>query len=320
MLCFNATPDFASTFNLQKSNGGGAFCIKYMEAAFDKENGAGEFFFEFGEKIWENKLVESFQRQGATQVTTITFAHNDGDESASNALTHVLEAQEKTGFKYTRGTRPNALDDKIKRKREPAFQEKLLDQEFKDKLQAAIEFSSKEVKGEILAVKEDVQAQTVKLESIEEGMQSHGVELVDIKQGVCNVIPDYQNEIRTLRQALEHKTKQCDVQEAKTAVQTGKVNQRDKEIAALHKREEVQLKREQSLVERIQELERALQICKAIEHLKEMTELAQEERTFARSERAELKQSIAEVQDSAKSLGSMLSHMEERACKRPREA
>lgn len=99
MSCFNVTPDFASTFKFWKSRGASEFEINYMEAAFDREAASGEFFIEFGEKVWEHKLIENFKFHGACQVMTSTFANNDGNESAAAALLRVLNTQEKTNLK-----------------------------------------------------------------------------------------------------------------------------------------------------------------------------------------------------------------------------
>jgi hypothetical protein len=100
------------------------------------------------------------------------------------------------------------------------------------------------------------------------------------------------------------------------------VTSRDDEIAALRKREEAHVNREEDLLARIKEVENALRVSKlisnSVEKLMELTQLAHEERVFARAERAELRQSIAEVQESAKTLGDMLSAEEERAAKRAR--
>lgn len=327
MTCFNVTPEFAVSFKFQKSKGKGEFCIKYMEAAFDKEMGSGEFFLEFVEKVREHKLAQSFQAQGAGQVTTITFAHNDGESSASDALLRVLATQEATNIKYARGSRPQGLVDKLKeiQTAAAAVKEKTVDQEFNEKYAAALALSVKDVTTNVKVVKEEVQSQGVKLQALGNDMQSQNVKLetqavniVDIKQGVCSVIPELQERIKQLEKEVEYHKTQRDSQEGKTAVQTGRVNKlkevvaaKDVELSALHKREE-------GLLGRIKELEATLQVCKAIEQLRDMTHLAQEERVFARTERAELKQSIAEIQESAKSLGVVLAQEEERAAKRQR--
>ncbi len=108
--------DFAAMFRFPKSRGQGDFTIKYMEAAFDKQAGSGEFFLEFEEKVWEHKLIECFEAQGAGQVNTITFATNDGNESASNALVRVLASQEKTNLKFSYGTCTDPLRCKVQAK------------------------------------------------------------------------------------------------------------------------------------------------------------------------------------------------------------
>jgi hypothetical protein len=153
---------------------------------------------------------------------------------------------------------------------------------------------------------------------LENSMQSQVVKLDDIQNGMCNVIPDYQNEITKLKEELAYQIFQRNSQEGKTAAQTRVVNQqkdviaaRDTEIVTLHKREDLLLKR-------VQELERDLDVCKAVENLKQMTQLAQEERAFARSERVEFKQAISEVRESTETLASVISHEQERAAKRHR--
>ncbi len=77
----------------------------------------------------------------------------------------------------------------------------------------------------------------IKLEAIEGGVQAQTVDLVDIKQGVCNVIPDYQNEIKVLKDALAKKTAACDTIEGKLAHKTRLIDQQD---AYINKMEEEQ--------------------------------------------------------------------------------
>lgn len=296
-----------------------------MEAAFDKQMGSGEFFLEFVEKVREHKLAQSFQAQGAGQVTTITFAHNDGESSAANALSCVLATQAVTNSKYTRGSCPQSLIDKVKEIQAAAAKEKAVDREFNEKYAAALALSVKDVTTDVRVVKEEVQSQGVKLEALGNDMQSQNIKLdsqsediVDIKQGVRNVTFDLLERIKQLEREVEYHKTQRNIQEGKTAVQTGKVN-KEKELVAAKDQELVALrKREEGLLERIKELEMNLQVCKAIEQLKGMAQLAQEERAFARTERAELKQSIAEIQESARSLGDVLAQEEERAAKRLR--
>jgi hypothetical protein len=112
------TPEFAESFHFPKSKGHGEFNIKYMEAAFKKEAGSGDFFIEFEENVWTHKLIECFQSRGAGQVMSSTFASNDGNDSASDALMYVFKSQDKNNIKYTRGTCPPALLDKVKVKQD----------------------------------------------------------------------------------------------------------------------------------------------------------------------------------------------------------
>jgi hypothetical protein len=102
-------PEFASAFKLPKSKGGGFFTIKYLDAGFNKEAEMGEFFIEFFEKVKEHKLAQALERAGAGQVTITTFANNDGNESASNALLRVWAVSNKTGIRYTQGECSEAL-------------------------------------------------------------------------------------------------------------------------------------------------------------------------------------------------------------------
>ncbi len=232
--CFNVSPEFASTFKFKKSKGLGEFGVKYMLATFAKEEGTGDFFFEFDEYVWEHKLVESFQSHGAGQVTTITFANNDKDESAANALACVMASQKKHGDGYTRGTRPEKLYKKAHDKMEAANKQELLGaKEFDEKTSAAIKFSLEAHAVKLEAIEDGVQAHAVKLEAIEGGVHSQAVDLVDIKQGVCNVIPDYQNEIKALKDALAKKTAACDTIEGRLAHKTRIINQQDAYIANL---------------------------------------------------------------------------------------
>lgn len=234
VFCFNVSPEFAASFKFQKSRGQEEFDIKYMLAAFDKEAGSGEFFIEFGEKVWEHKLVDSFQSQGAGQVTAMTFANNDGNESAANALVHIMTSQKKSGDGYIRGTCPPALYAKAHAKMEEAHRQELLGaKEFDEKTSAAIKFSLEAHAVKLEAIEDGVQAHAVKLEAIESGVQAQTVDLVDIKQGVCSVIPDYQIEIKTLKEALAKKTAACDTIEGRLAHKTRIINQQDAYIANL---------------------------------------------------------------------------------------
>eukprot|EP00291_Cryptomonas_curvata_P009507 CAMPEP_0172201560 /NCGR_PEP_ID=MMETSP1050-20130122/30080_1 /TAXON_ID=233186 /ORGANISM="Cryptomonas curvata, Strain CCAP979/52" /LENGTH=233 /DNA_ID=CAMNT_0012879245 /DNA_START=34 /DNA_END=732 /DNA_ORIENTATION=- len=151
---------FVSCFNVT-IKGVGEFKIKYMETAFNKEAESGEFFLEFDEYVWEHKLIESFQSQGAGQVSTITFANNDGGDSAANALLRIRLNQEKTGISYSRGICPPALLAKVKSKQAAVAS---TSKEFDEKTIAAIKQSLEEHKEVMVKVEGGLQSQVVKLD------------------------------------------------------------------------------------------------------------------------------------------------------------
>jgi hypothetical protein len=216
-----------------------------MEAVFNKEAESGEFFVEFDEYVWEHKLIECFNAQGAGQVTTITFAHNDGGESAANALLRVLASQVKTGIACSRGTCPPALLAKVQAKQAAARAAVSTSKEFDEKTLTAIKQSLEvmvKVEGglqsqavKLEGIEGGLQSQVVKLEGIESGVQSQVVKIEDIQNGMCNVIPDYQNEIAKLKEALAKKTAACDTIEGKLAHKTRIINQQDAYITNLLK-------------------------------------------------------------------------------------
>ena len=205
-----------------------------MEAAFDKEAGSGEFFFEFDEKVWEHKLIENLKFHGACQVMTSTFANNDGNDSAADALLRVFNSQEKTNLKHSRGICPPALLAKVHAK-QAAAKEQSSSKEFDEKTMAAIKQS--------MVLQEETKAAVVKVEgslqSVQDGMQSQVVKLEGIQQGVCNVIPDYQNENKSLKEALVKKTAACDTLEGKLGHKTRVINQQDTYIATLEEEKKV---------------------------------------------------------------------------------
>lgn len=346
-------------FKYQKSD----VHIKYMEAGFNPEQQSGDFFIEFEEQIHDNELELCFETQGAKGVNVLTFP-NDGGTAASDALLHVMAVQNRFGGKVSRGSFPESLKTRFNEQKK-AQDKLLMDREFAQKTQTAERISREEFQSEMEKVHdevhvlgeyqkaklEDISKVQVKLEdsvqSIENGVQSlgNGVQsqkdsIDDIKQKVCDVIADLQNQVKHFKDLADYKTRQCDVQESKTAAQTQIVNQQKKviadkedEIQALRERGEISRKREESLRERIKELEGFSQVCKAVDQLNEMIQTSQQERAlirneraelqqdraFARTERAELKQSIAEVQESAQTLAAVLvQEEEERTAKRQR--
>jgi hypothetical protein len=300
VACFNITPEFFNEFVFPKSKGGGVFGIKYMEAVFNKEAESGEIFLEFDEKVWEHKLIECFEAQGAGQVTTITFAHNDSDESAANALVRILLAQEKHGG-YSRGACPPALHAKAMAKRTEAKRklQTVSQQEFDEKTAAAIRLS-------LGNIEQGVQSQAVKLEDIEQGVHSQAVKLEGIEQGVCHVIPDYQNENAKLKDALAKKTAACDTIEGKLAYKTRLVNQQGKYIDKLDDEQQLLKQQNQALVRK----EEALLTQIAL--LKEQLELSQ----YLKQTLEKSQQTLEKSQHLADILSSTLA--DERAAKRAR--
>ena len=252
VACFNITPEFFNEFVFPKSKGGGVFGIKYMEAVFNKEAESGEIFLEFDEKVWEHKLIECFEAQGAGQVTTITFAHNDSDESAANALVRILLAQEKYGG-YSRGSCSAPLYKTAMTKRTEAKRklQTISQQEFDEKTAAAIRLS---------------------LGNIEQGVQSQAVKLEGIEQGVCHVIPDYQNEIAKLKDALVKKTAACDTIEGKLAYKTRVINQQGKYIDRLDEDQKLLVQQNQALVSENMRMKEQLELS---QHLKQTLEKSQ---------------------------------------------
>jgi archaellum component FlaC len=205
-----------------------------LEAAFYKETQSFEMFMEFDEYVWEHKLVASLESLGACQVNPITFAHNDGGDSAANALLRILSAQTTTGIKYSRGPCPPALLAKVQAKQQAAaLAEASASREFDEKTMAAIKQSLEQQQEVMVKVEGGLQSQAAELNGIKNDVQSQVVKLEGIENGVCNVIPDYQNEIRTLKEALAKKTAACDTIEGKLAHKTRIINQQDTYIATL---------------------------------------------------------------------------------------
>ena len=317
VYCYEVTPDFVKNFKYLKKDGNGEFCVDYMEAAFDQETKRGEFFVEFADPVYDNHLVDRFEAQGAKGAYAVTFQNNDGDKSAINALACVLTLQDKTGSKASRGA-SSLLADARKKQVEDAKQEELLSKEFSEKKAAAVQESLEKVNGNVKDVKDVVHSCEVKLESqsveiveMKQDVKSQGVVMNDIKNGFCNVIPDLQSKNTDLEKEVAHHITQRNIQEGKTAAQTRKVNEKDAEILALHKREEANLKK-------IEQLEKDSDVCRAVENLKEMLQLIREEQAFARAERADNARCAADNARCAEYLVSMIDQVEERAAKRPR--
>jgi hypothetical protein len=246
-----------------------------MESAFDKEAECGEFYLEFCENIWEYKLVERFEAQGACQVNAVTFEHNDGHESASNALLRVLKTQEKTGLLITKGDRPAGLAKKVQEKLDNAKKELMSVPEWDEKTKARLD----DLKQNMQEVDSKVQSQGVKLEKIENDVQSQSVDVADIKNGVCGVIPDYQRDNAVLKEALNKKTAACDSMEGRLAHQTlinkrqmGEIAKLKTDMQVMELDKQAWLREKEGVLHEISTLKEQLDLTR---HLKLMLEKTQ---------------------------------------------
>lgn len=322
VICYDVSPDFASSFKFEINDGAGERRVKYMEVAFVREHHRGEFFIEFDSAITDDNLVKCFHARGARGISVDTFA-NDKGVSAANSLVYIMGLQEQTGLKVTRGVCSETLLKLVKKKQaedEELRQKQLMAKELNEKTEAAIQMSLRDLKQDVQmhgskldiiengmhshvvklegiesgmqklgGIEQDMQSQAVKLEGIESGMQK----LDGIEHGVCSVIPDYQNENMRLKQELAHQITQRNSQEGKTASQTRRVNElerllaiKEQENAALHNREKVHFARESAWNRRILELESMVDISKIVENLQQMKQLVQEERAYVKEEHA----------------------------------
>lgn len=217
MTCFNVDPVFAESFKFAKSKGAGDFTIKYMFATFDKHATSGEFFLEFDEKVWDHKLEQCFEAQGAGQVNIMTFENNDGNESASNALLRLHTKAD--GVTYERGTCQPALHAKLQAKLAEMDSKKADSKELDDKTQLAIKHSLADI--------------SEKLTSNQNVTDQIGAKVGEVQTGVCEIIPNYLKEIEDLKTKLAHKTKECDRIEGQKAHLTRNINSKDARIDLL---------------------------------------------------------------------------------------
>ncbi len=140
-------------------------------------------------------------------------------------------------------------------------------------------------------------------------MQSQSVKREGVDHGVCNVIPDYQNEIAKLKEALTHKTKMCERIEAQKGNMTMELNKLKSELSQGHTDIESLHREKVSFISRIQELQERVDMCQGITILKQMQEETQYTAEI-------LKQTLEKSQHTAEILTSTLA--EERAYKRQR--
>lgn len=270
--------------------------LNCMVASFNKEALSGEFYLEFDEKVWEHKVVESFSAHGATQIMTMTFPPNDANESASNALLRIFENQKKTGLSYQRGTIPPALLAKVQAKQEAAKNLSADNKEVDEKTARAMQ--------------ESLKLNYAKLETIDTNVQSQGVKLDGIQEGVCQVIPDYQKKIDFLEYKLAHQTWLADSAQGKLAYKTRTINQHETRIAQL----------EQNELDHIAERQAWMAEKTALLEQLETKRSMQSFLDGLKQEQLETKKSTQSLMDNLKHVAGILSTTldEERACKRAR--
>ena len=255
VTCFNVDPVFADIIKFKKSKGGGEFNIIYLLASFNKEAMSGEFYIEFDEYVWEHKLAQCFEKQGAGQVNVITFQNNDSNESATNALLRLHTNQ---GITYERGTCPDALARKLEVKlAEHAKSSK--NKEFDEKTQAAVKQSMAEMEAKLGTVDTKLDMVGDKMETTKTAVAEVGTKIDTVQNGVCGIIPDYQRENEDLRKKLAHKTKECDRIEFQKTRDTRMINEKDVSIRGL-----------QAQVKHLQEEKTALETVVA-EHRRHIT-------------------------------------------------
>ena len=126
---------------MPKARGGGNFDLNYMFAVHNKETDSGEFFFEFADQVWDNKLQERLQEYGMASVSILTFTNFDGGDSAAAALHRLMQLKElDTVHTHETGVCQPLLLMKVQARREADA--KLKDAAaFDEKTQAALKLS-----------------------------------------------------------------------------------------------------------------------------------------------------------------------------------
>lgn len=238
-----------------------------MTAYLDKAVGCCEFLIEFTEQVEDVEVERCFNAHGAKGVNVMTFG-NDKGRGAAIALTRITDLQAKEGFKLVRGEISDSLNGSLASLKK-AQKEEVTQQEFNEKLQAAEKISfnefkskieevhdevqvlgqfQKDIKDDVQSIGNDMHSHAVKLESIEGGVQSQAVKLDGIEQGVLNVIQDYQNEIKSLKEALSKANAARDTTEGKLGHKTRIVNQQDAYIVKLEEEQALLVKEKQAWI------------------------------------------------------------------------
>ena len=224
----------------------------YMDAAFNNEAESAEIFMHFEDKVWDNKLIQQLEKLGACQVFVTTFTNNDGNESAANALVRVWTTAEKYGYQLIKGVCPDPLLSKAKAKYNKALQEPT-DTWSKEKIQAAINMS-------IAGMETKIDNVDGKVDNVGGKIDNFEGKIDNMHDGVCNIIPDYQKELKELKEKLTHKTKEVDRIEYQKGLVTKERNQLREKIYEIQD-ETNEFKSKNQILER--ELEDKSEIIKA---------------------------------------------------------
>jgi len=156
-------------------------------------------------------LVECFEAQGAGGVCTVTFKHNDGEDSAVNALLRVVGHDGRP--RVTRGTCPESLQKALRKKQQEEAERKkyYTQQEYDEKSRIAEKLSLNEMK-------ESLQNQTVKIEGVDcrvckidnavEDMQTHVIKIDDVQSEVTKIGTYVSDRIPDIEKRLASETKQ----------------------------------------------------------------------------------------------------------------
>ncbi len=141
--------------------------------------------------------MECFEAQGAGEVCTITFKHNDGDESAVNALMRVIGHDGRP--RVTRGICPESLQKGLHKKQQEEAERKKFysQQEFDEKTRNAQEKSLQDVKVKIEGVDSKVS-----------DMQVHVVKIDDVQSEVTKIGTYVSDRIPDIEKRLASETKQ----------------------------------------------------------------------------------------------------------------
>ena len=200
---FNIDLQFVENMVISKANNTGKFNINSMHAALNKEAYSAEIFIEIDGTIRVRTLAAQLEDMGACQVSILTFQHNDGNESASNALVRVWTSAVKTGCGYERGTVSKDLWGKANAKFEAEKQQQADNAKNEAKFTEGVRQSLADIGGKVDTVEGKIN---------------------NVQHGMCTIIPDYQKLLKETMEKLAHKTKEVDRIENKMGRMTHEIN------------------------------------------------------------------------------------------------